>query len=98
MNRLADMEINTVTECRICGDEVEAVDTETLTDSGLCSDCMVLQNGAELLMNKNPRRAIIYFTDLFMRARRRTQSEEKLKNCIWESWWSGQRNNCSTII
>lgn len=85
-------------ECRICGGKAEAEDTDTSPDSGLCGDCMVLQNGAKLLMNKNPRRAIIYFTDLFMQARRRTQSEEKLKNCIWESWWSAARNNCSTGI
>jgi hypothetical protein len=92
------MESNTVIECRICGDEIKAEDTDTSPDSGLCDDCMVLQNGAELLINKNPRRAIIYFTDLFMQSRRRTQSEEKLKNCIWESWWNGTRSNCSTRI
>lgn len=87
-----------MTECRICGDEVKAEDADNLADSRLCSDCMVLQDGAELLMNKSPRKAIHYFTDLFMQARRRTKSEEKLKDCIWEAWWNSQRNNCPTSI
>jgi hypothetical protein len=87
-----------VTECRICGGEVTEEDTSTQDSSTLCGDCMVLQDSAELLMNKSPRNAIHYFTDLFMQARRRTKSAENLKNCIWEAWWSGQKNNCSTRI
>jgi hypothetical protein len=87
-----------VTECRICGDEVKAEDASTPDNSRLCNDCVVLQDSAELLMNKCPRSAIHYFTDLFMQARRRTKSAESLKNCIWEAWWSGQKNNCSTGI
>jgi hypothetical protein len=58
----------------------------------------VLQDSAERLMKKNPKIAIHYFTDLFMRARRRTLSEEKLENCIWEAWWNGRHNNCPTRI
>lgn len=92
------METNTVAECRICGDQVKAEDTATSLESGLCGDCMVLQDGAERLMNKNPKKAVHYFTDLFMQARRQTISEEKLENCIWEAWWNGQRNNCPTRI
>lgn len=79
-----------MTDCKICGNEIKTADRATLNDSKLCSDCKTLQDGAELLMNKNPRKAIFYFTDLFMRARRQTKSEEVLKNCIWEAWWSGQ--------
>jgi hypothetical protein len=67
-------------------------------DSGLCGDCLVLRESAERLMNKNPKIAIHYFTDLFMQARRRTLSAQKLENCIWEAWWSGQRNNCPTGV
>jgi hypothetical protein len=59
---------------------------------------MVLQDSAERLMNKSPRNAIQYFTDLFMQARRRIKTAENLKNCIWEAWWSGQKNDCSTRI
>lgn len=79
-----------MTDCKICGNEIETVDRASFNDSKLCHDCKILQDGAELLMNKNPRKAICYFTDLFMRARRQTKSEEVLKNCIWEAWWSGQ--------
>lgn len=87
-----------MTECRICGDEVKTEDASAQDNSGLCNDCMALKDSAELLMNKSPRKAIHYFTDLFMQARRRTKLEEKLKNCIWEAWWSGLRNNCATGI
>lgn len=87
------METNTVTECRICGDQVKAEDAATFPDSRLCADCTVLKDSAELLMDKNPKKAIHYFTDMFMQARRRTLSEEKLENCIWEAWWKGQKDN-----
>jgi hypothetical protein len=72
-------------------------DTDMLPDSGICSDCLVMQASAETLMNKNPKKAIHYFTELFMQARRRTISAEKLENCIWEAWWSGQRDNCTIV-
>lgn len=85
-------------ECGICGDEVKTEDSATLPDYRLCADCMALKDSTELLMNKNPKKAMHYFTELFMQARRRTISEEKLENCIWEAWWSGQKNNCSTTI
>jgi hypothetical protein len=91
------METEAVTECRICGDEVVAEETEISPESGLCGDCSVLQDSAEILMSKNPKKALHYFTDLFMQARRRTLSAEKLENCIWEAWWSGQRDNCTSF-
>ena len=91
-------ETETVTECRICGDEVKTNDMTLLPESRLCCDCMVLKDSAEGLMNKNSKKALHYFTDLFMQARRRTISAEKLENCIWEAWWSGQKNDCTTTI
>jgi hypothetical protein len=87
-----------VNVCKICGDEVKAEDTAILPDSGVCGDCMALKDSAERLMDKNPKKAIHYFTDLFMQARRRTISAEKLENCIWEAWWNGQKNTCATGI
>jgi hypothetical protein len=83
------METGTVAECSVCGDEMKAEVAAVLPESGLCGDCMELQDGAERLMNKSPKKAVHYFTDLFMQARRRTLSQKKLENCIWEAWWNG---------
>lgn len=69
-----------------------------MQDGNLCDDCKALRDSAERLMNKNPKKAIHYFTDLFMQARRRTISAEKLENCIWEAWWNGQKNTCAPGI
>jgi hypothetical protein len=68
------------------------------SESNICCDCRTLKDSAEGLMSKNPKRALHYFTDLFMQARRRTISAEKLENCIWETWWSGQRDDCTSIV
>lgn len=87
-----------MTVCKICGEKVASEDTATMPDDGLCSDCMVLRQGAERLMDKAPKKAVHYFTDLFMQARRRTISSEKLENCIWEAWWNGQKNGCPTSL
>ena len=92
------METKTVTVCKICGEKVTSEDTAAMSDSGWCSDCTVLREGAERLMDKDPKKAIHYFTDLFMQARRRTISAEKLENCIWEAWWSGQKADCNTSL
>jgi len=77
-------------KCKICGDPVKEKDTEDLVDRELCCDCKVLQDNAGLLMTKSPKRAIYYFADQFMVARKYTLSEEKLKSCIWNAWWDNQ--------
>ncbi len=78
-------------ECRICGDALQEKDAQDLNEMALCRDCKVLQDSAELLMTKSPEKSIYYFTDLFMRARKYTLSEEKLKDCIWNAWWNNQK-------
>jgi ribosome-binding protein aMBF1 (putative translation factor) len=87
-----------VTVCKICGEKIKSEDTKALAEGRLCSDCTVLGESAQRLMEKNPKKAIHYFTDLFMQARRRTLAAEKLENCIWEAWWSGQKSDCTTRI
>jgi hypothetical protein len=87
-----------VTECRLCGEQFKAQNEAALPHSGLCDDCKVLRESAERLINKNPKIAVHYFTDLFMQARRRTISKQKLENCIWEAWWGSQRDNFPTSI
>ena len=78
-------------QCKICGDAVKTDEAQKASDSELCCDCKLLHDSSEHLMHKSPKKAVYYFMDKFMQSRKRTLSEDKLKNCIWEAWWDNQK-------
>ena len=79
-------------ECRVCGDEISKKDLAALPDSTICCYCAVLQDVAKRLLNKNPRKAINYFTVLSRQARQLSKSEKMLDNNNWEATrWDGQK-------
>jgi hypothetical protein len=81
--------------CKICGDAIMTDVAPGAFDAKLCDECKLLHKSSQRLMNRSPRKAIYYFMDMFMKSRKHTLSEDKLNNCIWDSWWLGQKKQLS---
>jgi hypothetical protein len=90
------MEVYKVNRCKTCGVEIKTKEVQKALESKLCRECKLLHESSEHLISRSPKKAVYFFMDMFMRSRKHTLADDKLKNCIWDAWWIGQKKQLPT--